>query len=228
MVFPWTKSTPASKGVVVDLTRQQRLGGFGSGLDLIFRLTPRKRAAFTLIILALVGFSDARAAAKTVTIGGPFELKASDGTTVSDVSYRGKWLLVFFGYTFCPDFCPTTLAVVAEALDALGDDAAQVQPIFITVDPERDTPEVMGEYVAAFDQRIAGLTGTPQQIAAVADAYGAYYKVQSPDVANHNYFVDHSTYFYIMDPDGKFVRGLHYDATSEFIAEAMLRLINRH
>ena len=94
-----------------------------------------------------------------VTIGGSFTLTAPDGTTVTDETYRGKWLLVFFGYTSCPDTCPTTLSSIAAAIEELGPDAAKLQPLFITVDPERDTPEVMGSFTAAFDPRIVGLTG---------------------------------------------------------------------
>ena len=103
-----------------------------------------------------------------MTIGGPFTLSTPDGTTVTDQTYRGKWLLVYFGYTFCPNSCPTTLLEVATALEKLGLDAAQVQPLFITVDPQRDTPKVMQQYTQSFDPRIVGLTGTPQQIAAAA------------------------------------------------------------
>jgi protein SCO1/2 len=98
------------------------------------------------------------AGAAPLTVGGSFALTAPDGTTVTDKTYRGKWLLVFFGYTFCPDICPTTLNEIAAALDRLGSDAAKLQPLFITVDPERDTPEVMGQFTAAFD---APLSGSP-------------------------------------------------------------------
>jgi hypothetical protein len=91
-----------------------------------------------------------------VTIGGPFTLSAPDGTTVTDQTYRGKWLLVYFGYTFCPNSCPTMLLEIATALKKLGPDAAKVQPLFITVDPQRDTPEVMQQFTQSFDPRIVG------------------------------------------------------------------------
>ena len=130
---------------------------------------------FCIIFAAALSICHPLARADTpVTVGGPFTLTAPDGTTVTDETYRGKWLLVFFGYTSCPDICPTTLSEIAAALELLGPDAAKLQPIFITVDPERDTPEVMGRYTGAFDPRIVGLTGSPQQIAAVAAQYGAY------------------------------------------------------
>ena len=154
-----------------------------------------------------------------VTVGGPFTLTAPDGTTVTDATYRGKWLLVLFGYTSCPDLCPTTLNEVAAALDEFGSDAKRLQPLFITVDPARDTPAVMGKFTAAFDPRIVGLTGSRQQIAAIAEEYGAYSEQRQTGAGADAYVVDHSTYIYIVDPDGKFVRGLDYGTPSEHIVE---------
>ena len=121
-----------------------------------------------LLILSSIVFAStlvmsqppARAATSDVTIGGPFTLSAPDGTTVTDQTYRGKWLLVYFGYTFCPNSCPTMLLEIATALEKLGPDAARVQPLFITVDPQRDTPEVLQQYTQSFDPRIVGLTGS--------------------------------------------------------------------
>lgn len=161
------------------------------------------------------------ASAQAVTIGGPFALTAADGTPATDRDWPGRWLLVAFGYSFCPDICPTTLAAVAEALDRLGADADRVQPLFITVDPRRDTPAVLAAYTAAFDARIVGLTGTPEQIAAVAEAYGAYHKAHPADAEDRYYAVEHSTYLYLMDPDGNFVRALAHDAGSESIADTL-------
>ena len=109
-----------------------------------------------------------------VTVGGPFTLTASDGTPVTDRTYRGHWLLVYFGYTSCPDTCPTALVTIAAALARLGPDAALLQPLFITVDPQRDTADVLKDYTRSFDPRIVGLTGSERQIEAVADEYGAY------------------------------------------------------
>ncbi|SIT54915.1 Electron transporter SenC [Mesorhizobium prunaredense] len=162
--------------------------------------------------------------ARADTVGGSFTLTAPDGTTVTDETYRGKWLLVFFGYASCPDICPATLSEIAVAIEELGPDAAKLQPIFITVDPERDTPEVMGKYTGAIDPRIVGLTGSPQQIAAVAQGYGAYSARHKTGAGAEDYVVDHSTYIYIMDPQGKFVRGLDFDTPTGRIAD-MLRKI---
>jgi protein SCO1/2 len=156
-----------------------------------------------------------------VTIGGPFTLTSPDGTTVTDQTYRGKWLLVYFGFTSCPDSCPTALLEIAVALEKLGPDADKLQPLFITVDPRRDTPDVMGTYTQSFDSRIVGLTGTRQQIAAVAQEYGVYYAPRNSGPGAGDYVMDHSTYLYLMDAEGKFVRGFDADTPSERIAEVV-------
>lgn len=194
------------------------------------RLRPWAYGPHTLFsILAAAALSIcqplARADTAPVTVGGPFTLTAPDGTTVTDETYRGKWLLVFFGYTSCPDICPTTLYEIAAALEELGPDAAKLQPIFITVDPERDTPEVMGKYTGALDPRIVGLTGSPQQIAAVARGYGAYGARHKTGTGTEDYVVDHSTYLYIMGPQGKFVRGLAFDTPTGRIADTLRKIM---
>ncbi|MER8370774.1 SCO family protein [Mesorhizobium sp. M1378] len=166
-----------------------------------------------------------RADTAPVTVGGPFTLMAPDGTTVTDETYRGKWLLVFFGYTSCPDICPTTLSEIAAAIEELGPDAAKLQPLFITVDPERDTPEVMGSFTAAFDPRIVGLTGSPQQIAAVSEAYGAYGVARQGEAGGDDYLMDHGTHIYIMNPQGQFVEGLDSDTPSSGIAARLGELV---
>ncbi|MEH2511104.1 protein SCO1/2 [Nitrobacteraceae bacterium AZCC 1564] len=163
----------------------------------------------------------ARAANSPVTIGGAFTLTSPDGTTVTEQTYRGKWLLVYFGFTSCPDSCPTALLEISVALEKLGPDADKLQPLFITVDPQRDTPTVMGNYTQSFDSRIVGLTGTPQQIAAVAQEYGAYFEPRKSGPRAEDYVMDHSTYLYLMDAEGKFVRGLDADTPGERIAEVV-------
>jgi protein SCO1 len=171
----------------------------------------------------IIGESSAHAAA-AVTIGGPFTLSTPDGTTVTDRTYRGKLLLVYFGYTSCPDSCPTMLLDIAIALRELGPDAAKVQPLFITVDPQRDTPQVMQQYTQSFDPQILGLVGTPQQIAAAAQEYGVYY-VRHGGSGINDYVIDHSTYLYVMDPEGKFVRAFQGDTSGERIADALRGLL---
>jgi protein SCO1/2 len=180
----------------------------------------------TALILMMISLT-ARATTSPVTVGGPFALTAPDGTTVTDQTYRGKWLLVYFGYTFCPDTCPTTLIEIATALEKLGLDAAKLQPIFITVDPQRDTPEVMGKYTQSFDPRIVGLTGNSQQIAAVAQEYGAYYVPHKTGPGAEDYLMDHSSYLYVMDPRGKFVRAFDADAPGDQIADILRELMAR-
>lgn len=158
----------------------------------------------------------------TPNIGGPFTLTDGDGRAVTDQTYRGKWLLVYFGYTYCPDACPTGLNNIAGALKLMGADADSIQPLFITVDPARDTAAAMKAYVAAFDPRIAGLTGTPEQIDAVARAYRVYYKrVGEGD----DYLMDHSVAIYVMDPEGKYSTALRHTATPQDIAASLEKLI---
>jgi protein SCO1 len=162
-----------------------------------------------------------RAANSPVTIGGPFTLTSPDGATVTDQTYRGKWLLVYFGFTSCPDSCPAALLEISAALEKLGPDADKLQPLFITVDPQRDTPAVVGNYTQSIDPRIVGLTGTPQQIAAAAQEYGVYYAPRKSGPGAGDYVMDHSTYLYLMDTEGEFVRGFDADTSGDRIAEAV-------
>ena len=155
--------------------------------------------------------------ALSISLGGPFRLLDQDGRTVTDRDLRGKWLLVYFGYTHCPDACPTALNDIALALEALGPQRAQVRPVFITVDPERDTAAVLKEYVKAFDAPILALTGTPQAIAQVAREYRVYY-AKHP-LAGGDYEMDHSSVIYVMDPQGHYVAALtHQDSPKEITA----------
>jgi protein SCO1 len=179
------------------------------------------------IVFLMLSQSLVRAANSPVTIGGPFTLTAPDGTTVTEQTYRGKWLLVFFGFTSCPDTCPTALLEIAAALDKLGPDADKLQPLFITVDPLRDTPAVMENYTQSFDPRIVGLTGTPQQIAAVAQEYGVYYAPRKIGPGVEDYVMDHGSYLYLMDPEGKFVRGFDADTSGGRIAEAVRGVMSK-
>jgi protein SCO1/2 len=139
-------------------------------------------------------------------IGGPFALTTQDGRAVSDRDFRGKWLMIYFGYTHCPNICPMTLGEIASTLDRLGPLAERVQPVFITIDPARDTGEVMDAYVKAFDSRIIGLTGTAAEIAAAAKGYRVYYAKKAVAGAGANdYEMEHSAYVYVMDPNGRYV-----------------------
>jgi protein SCO1/2 len=138
-----------------------------------------------------------------IAVGGPYALTDQDGKPRASTDFGGKYQLVYFGYTFCPDVCPTTLAVMAAALDKMGVDQNRIVPVFITIDPQRDTPAVMKKYVAAFGPRFVGLTGTPGQIAQVEKEFRVYAKKQP--MAGGNYGMDHSSVMYLMAPDGKLV-----------------------
>ena len=160
-------------------------------------------------------------------IGGPFRLMSDglrgDGREVTDADFRGRWMLVYFGYTHCPDACPTALADMANAVDALGADAARkVALLFITVDPERDTPAVMQDYVRAFDAPITALSGTAEQIAAAARAYRVYYQKHPRD--DGGYDMDHSSIIYLMDPRGVFTANFTHETPPEAIT-AKLRSV---
>ena len=140
-------------------------------------------------------------------IGGPFTLTDHNGNEVTERSFRGKYMLVFFGYTFCPDVCPTTLTDVSTALDILGVEGEKIVPLFISVDPARDTPEHLKEYATYFHPRLVALTGTPKQVAATAKAYRVYYaKAKSEGSDPNDYLMDHSVYMYLMSPDGVFLQ----------------------
>jgi cytochrome oxidase Cu insertion factor (SCO1/SenC/PrrC family) len=157
----------------------------------------------------------------TALVGGPFSLTDQTGRPVTDADYRGRYLLIYFGFTFCPDVCPTELQVMSTALDQLGQQADQVQPLFITVDPERDTPPQLAEYVAPFHPRMAGLTGTPEQIAAAARAYRVYYS-KVPGKADDGYYtMDHSSFVYLMGRDGRFLEAFAHCTTPDKMAQAI-------
>jgi protein SCO1/2 len=159
-------------------------------------------------------------------VGGPFTLQDGSGKQVTDRDFRGKFMLVYFGYTFCPDVCPTTLNEVADALDRLGPKADRVQPIFITVDPKRDTPVVVKQYVAAFTPRLIGLTGTPEQVAQAAQAYRVYYAEHRTGPGPDDYSMDHSSILYLMGPDGKFVAPIRADESGSQMADDLARFIS--
>jgi len=137
------------------------------------------------------------------TVGGPFTLTDSSGHKRSDSEFRGKLMIVYFGYTFCPDVCPADLMAITQALDELGPAASGIQPVFITVDPERDT-KVLGEYVRAFHRSFIGLTGSPEEIRKVANAYKAYY-AKVPSAQSGEYAVDHTGVIYLIGRNGEYL-----------------------
>jgi protein SCO1/2 len=154
----------------------------------------------------------------TGTIGGPFTLVATNGQNVSEQTYRGKWVLIYFGYTFCPDACPTALNNISVALEKLGSDADKLQPLFVTVDPQRDTREVMTDYLKSFDARILGLTGIKNEIDKVIKEFHLFVAAEKSEGDGNNYYVSHSSFIYLMDSRGSFVNVLHGDAVGDEIA----------
>lgn len=151
-------------------------------------------------------------------IGGPFELVDQNGNAVTDQTFRGKLMLIYFGFTYCPDACPTALGVMSAALDKLDVSADRVVPVLITVDPDRDTPPVLKDYVASFHPRMMGLTGTHEQIGQAAKAYRVFYQ-KAPGETPDDYLMDHTTLIYLMDGDGKYITHFGPDATPDQIAE---------
>ncbi len=154
----------------------------------------------------------------TPDVGGPFTLVNQDGETVTQADFEGQYTLIYFGFTSCPDVCPTALQVMAAALDEMGESGDNITPVFITVDPERDDVETVRSYVKHFGPRFVGLTGTPEQIAQVTDAYKVYYrKVEDPNSAAP-YTMDHSSVVYLMGPDGQFLANFTHATSPERMA----------
>jgi protein SCO1/2 len=176
--------------------------------------------------LVLVLHDSPRGAAGTAlgsAIGGPFQLVDQNGKTVTEADLKGKWSLVYFGYTHCPDACPTALNDISIALADLGPKRDAVRPVFITVDPERDTPESLKAYVTSFDAPILALTGSPEQVAKAAKGYRVYY-AKHPE-AGGDYSMDHSSVIYVMDPEGRFTASFTHESAPEQIAERLKKLI---
>lgn len=146
-------------------------------------------------------------ASQTSTVGGPFRLVDQDGKTVTEADLKGRPTLVFFGFTHCPDVCPTALYEITQALNEMGPDAENAQALFVTVDPERDTPEAMKSYLSSFSPRIRGLSGSPEAVAQMVKAYRAYAKKQP--AKDGEYTVDHTAVVYLMDKNGAFVAPLN-------------------
>lgn len=151
------------------------------------------------------------------TIGGPFELVNGKGETVTDTDVITEPALIYFGYTFCPDVCPFDVARNADAVDVLADRGQSVTPVFISIDPDRDTPEVVGDYAFNLHERMIGLTGSPEQVKAASKAYKTYYKAH--DKSDEYYLVDHSTFSYLVLPQDGFVEFFKRDETAEQMAD---------
>lgn len=158
-------------------------------------------------------------------IGGPFALTDQTGKRVTEKDFAGRPMLVYFGFTNCPDVCPAGLQVIAAALDRLGHKAKGVSPIFITVDPERDTPELLGKYVASFHSGIVALSGSPEDVAVATKAYRVYAK-KAPDAERPGeYNVDHSSFMYLMNANGEFVKHFPHSVDANQLADEVAKLL---
>jgi protein SCO1/2 len=167
-------------------------GAFLTGLILCFA-----------VVLIVSGRVSAPSVTQIATIGGPFSLTDQNGRTVTDQDLKGRPSLMFFGFTHCPDVCPTALFEVSEIMRALGPDADRVRALFVTVDPERDTPATLKDYLSSFDPHLSALTGDPEAVAAMAKAYRVYYK--KVPLSEGGYTMDHTAIVYLMNKEGKFV-----------------------
>lgn len=185
-------------------------------------------------VAAVLMFPEARNALLTPTaqttsgkalIGGPFALTDQNGKKVTDETFRGRHMLVFFGFTNCPDICPAGLQLIAAALDKLGPKAANVTPIFVSVDPARDTPAKLATYVKNFDDRIVGLTGTPEEIAAIAKAYRVFYEKTPNEKTPSEYGMNHTSIIYLMGPDGSYVAHFTPMTTVDQMVEQLSKVL---
>jgi protein SCO1/2 len=176
---------------------------------------------FSLVVL-ISGRASPPSAPQTVAIGGPFRLTDQNGATVTEQDLKGRPFLVFFGFTHCPEVCPTTLFEVSEILRKLGPDANRVGVLFITIDPERDTPAALKDYLSSFDPHMLGLTGEADAIAAVAKGYRAYYKKVPLE---QGYTMDHTAIVYLMDKEGRFVSPFSLKRTTDAAAADLRRYL---
>ena len=158
-------------------------------------------------------------------VGGPFTLTDHKDKRVTDRDFRGRTLIVFFGFTFCPDVCPSGLQVIAAAIDKLGPKGQSITPLFISVDPERDTPAQLASYVKSFHPRLVGLTGTAAEVEAVAKAYRVYVKKVTDPKSTAGYTIDHSSIIYVMGPDGTYQTHFTPTTSANAMAERLAKVL---
>jgi protein SCO1 len=195
--------------------------------------TPRLVTAIVLLALSsTLGFYAWNAAwiDKTVSgvalIGGPFEMLNQNGMKVTEKDLAGKPALFFFGYTFCPDVCPTELQIISATLDQLGDQTKDLQPVFVTIDPERDTVPVLKSYLESFGPRWTGLTGSPEQVRGITRAWHVFYERRDNKVSPQDYLMDHSSFIFLMGADGKFIKHFNYTTDQKAFGEELLKALN--
>jgi cytochrome oxidase Cu insertion factor (SCO1/SenC/PrrC family) len=196
------------------------------------------RACALLVAASLLGCSAAGAAEQLSaaqmmddlmygrgSVGGPFTLTDQSGRQRSDSEFRGKLMIVYFGYSYCPDICPTDLMAITQALDDLGPAAKDVQPLFVTIDPERDT-RILGEYMAAFHPSFVGLTGSAEDVRLVANSYKAFY-AKGPPAPDGNYSIDHAGVIYLMGRDGEYLGFMPPQTSPDRLAEILRKYLER-
>ena len=183
----------------------------------------------TLVALAALQLSGGNTGATMTQIegkalvGGPFTLTDHTGRRVTEKDFAGKFTLVFFGYTYCPDVCPAELQVMTAAMEQLGAKSKQVTPVFITIDPKRDTVEQMASYVSNFHERLVGLTGSHEEIRSVAKAYRVFYAKAKDDGSSTDYLMDHSSIVYLMNPKGEYAAHFSYGTGPEKMAQGIAK-----
>jgi protein SCO1/2 len=197
-------------------------------------LKTRLLAISTLLVAAVVagaaGYSMLRPEGSAVSsgkalVGGSFSLTSHEGKRVTDKDFRGKYMLVTFGYTYCPDVCPAELQIISAAMDLLGKRAEEIQPIFITVDPERDTVAALAQYMPNFHSSYLGLTGTPEEVRTAARAYRVYY-AKAQGQGSEDYLMDHSSIIYLIDKQGTFLKHFSYGTDAKSLAEGIAAAID--
>jgi cytochrome oxidase Cu insertion factor (SCO1/SenC/PrrC family) len=197
-------------------------------------LSASKRFGIAILVLALLLGGYALWSARSIStgsgvalVGGPFTMVNHSGETVTDLSFRGRPMLLFFGFTFCPDICPTELQVMTAALADMGEAGKDIRPVLVSIDPARDTPEVLASYVANFGDNVLGLTGSEQQVAAMAGAYRVFYSKQENAKDPDNYLMDHSSILYLMGADGKFLKHFSYTTDAKALAAGLKLALGR-
>jgi cytochrome oxidase Cu insertion factor (SCO1/SenC/PrrC family) len=194
--------------------------------------SPQRRSRLIALILVaaalalggaslLVKPSNGPTGTGTALVGGPFAMLNQNGEAVTEKNFLGKYMLVFFGYTYCPDVCPTTLQIVSKTLDQMGPKSARINPVFVSIDPARDDVATMKSYVQAIDPRLVGLTGTPQQVAAMAGVFRVFYAKVEDAKTPADYLMDHSSLLFLMGPDGAYLKHFNYDISSADLALAL-------
>jgi cytochrome oxidase Cu insertion factor (SCO1/SenC/PrrC family) len=184
-------------------------------------------AAFVLGGYALWATRGVGGGSGVALVGGPFTMVNHRGETVTEKTFLGKPMLLFFGFTYCPDVCPTELQVMAAAISELGDDGKDIQPILVSVDPARDTPDVLSNYVANFGEQFVGLTGTDEQVKQITSAYRVFYEKRENKADPKNYLMDHSSIIYLMGPDGQFLKHFSYTTDAKILAEGLRKALKR-